>query len=285
MARFGAHAFIWEADWDEEASRRAIESAAAAGLDFIEIPLLDPEHFDAEGAKGVLEANGLGASFSLGLPADQSLPDAPERAERFLEGALERVHRVGSPMLSGVLYGTLGTLPGRAPTESELQVVARSLKKVAGVARTLGIRLGLEPVNRYETHLLNTTEQALNLMDMIDEPNVFLHLDTYHMNIEEKGFRAPIEAAGLRLQYIHLSESDRGTPGTGNVRWDDVFAGLSAIGYQGDLVMESFVAVNPAIARATCMWRKVAPSSEILVAEGLSFLQSKAVEYGLVTRS
>ncbi len=282
MARFGAHAFIWEAAWDQESSRRAIESAAAANLDFIEIPLLDPEHFDAEGAKGLLDANTIGASCSLGLPVDQSLPDEPARAERFLATVLEKVHRVGSPTLSGVIYGTLGSLPGRAPTAAELETVAGSLKKVAGVARSLGIRLGLEPVNRYETHLLNTTEQALNLMDMIDEPNVFLHLDTYHMNIEEKGFRAPIETAGPRLQYIHLSESDRGTPGTGNVHWDDVFAGLSTIGYQGDLVMESFVAVNPAIARATCMWRKVAPSSEVLVREGLTFLKSKAAEHGLV---
>jgi D-psicose/D-tagatose/L-ribulose 3-epimerase len=281
MARFGAHAFIWESTWTPDAARRVISSAAQAGLDFVEIPLLRPADFDAAGARGLLEEYGLDATCSLGLPADATLPDDPPAAEAFLDQALAQVERVGSPVLSGVVYGTLGVLPGRAPSEAERDVVAASLKRAARTARTLGLRLGIEPVNRYETHLVNTTEQGLALLAAIDEPNVFLHLDTYHMNIEEKGFAAPIEAAGDALQYIHLSESDRGTPGTGNVRWEDVFAGLAAIGYRGDLVMESFAAVNPDIARATCMWRQVAPSSEVLIRDGLSFLREHAARHGL----
>ena len=110
---------------------------------------------------------------------------------------------------------------------------------------------------------------------------MFVHLDTYHMNIEEKGFYEPIVNLGPRLRYIHLSESDRGTPGTGNVHWDNVFRGLKDIGYKGGLVMESFVAINEDIAGATAIWRDVVGDPDVLMQDGLAFLRSKAAEYGL----
>ena len=281
MPRFGAHAFIWRSEWTTTTAREVITAAAEAELDFVEIPLLRPESFDAMGTRALLEEHGLAATCSLGLPANAAYPDAPDAAERFLTHVLDLVAAVGSPLLTGVLYGTLGAVVGRPPTEADYQVIAASLKRLARHAATLGVSLGLEPVNRYETFLVNTASQALDLVARIDEPNVFVHLDTYHMNIEERGFREPIEACGRRLRYIHLSESDRGTPGRGNVDWNGVFEGLAAIGYQGDLVMESFVALNPDIARATCMWRDVVEDPERLVSDGLAFLRTGARRHGL----
>jgi D-psicose/D-tagatose/L-ribulose 3-epimerase len=283
MTRFGAHAFIWRSEWNPQTAAEVIAAVADAGLDFVEIPLLRPETFDAIATRALLERHGIGAACSLGLPATASFPDQPEAAERFLVDAVERVAAVGSLALTGVLYGTLGALVGRPPTEADYEVIARSLKRVARHAATLGVELGLEPVNRYETYLVNTTDQALDLIERIDEANVFLHLDTYHMNIEERGFREPIERAGARLRYIHLSESDRGTPGRGNVDWNGVFEGLATIGYQGSLVMESFVALNPDIARATCMWRNVIEDPERLVSDGLSFLRTMARRHGVLS--
>ena len=285
MARFGAHAFIWESEWSSDAAERVISQAAEAGLDFVEIPLLRPESFDADATAHLLQRYGVGATCSLGLPADATLPESPEAAERFLQRALEAADKVGAPVISGVIYGTLGVHSGHPPQPEELDAVAASLKRVARYAATLGMALGVEPVNRYETHLVNLGRQGLELLERIDETNVFLHLDTYHMNIEEKGFEAPIIEAGKHLRYIHLSESDRGTPGSGNVRWDDVFSGLAAIGYDGDLVMESFVAPNPDIARATCIWRPVAPDPQALVSEGLAFLRGHAERAGLLARA
>jgi D-psicose/D-tagatose/L-ribulose 3-epimerase len=285
MARFGAHAFVWESTWDAEAARRAIRSAAEAGLDFIEIPLLRPAELDVEHTVALLREFGIGATCSLGLPAEASFGDRPQAAETFLLRAVDVVARIGSPVLTGVIYGSLGVLPGRPPTDEERERVAVGLARVARHARGLGLGLGIEPVNRYETHLVNLASQGLELIDAIAEENVFLHLDTYHMNVEEQGFAAPIRAAGARLRYIHLSESDRGVPGTGNVRWDDVFQALAEIGYRDDLVLESFVAVNPDIARATCMWRPVVSDSDALIRDGRSFLEAKAVEYGLLGRA
>jgi D-psicose/D-tagatose/L-ribulose 3-epimerase len=282
MTRFGAHAFVWAAEWTPQAAEHVIRSAAEAGLDFVEVPLLRPERFEVALSRRLLDEHGISATCSLGLPADAALPERPEAAEAFLKVALEAAAELGSPVLTGVIYGTLGELSGHPPSEQELETVAKTLGRVARDAQTLGLSLGVEPVNRYETYLINLSRQGLEMLERIDEPNVFLHLDTYHMNIEEKGFRAPIVEAGKRLRYIHLSESDRGTPGTGNVHWNEVFAGLAEIGYEGDLVMESFVALNPDIARATCIWRPVAPDSQKLVEEGLAFLREGAGRAGLL---
>ena len=119
-------------------------------------------------------------------------------------------------------------------------------------------------------------------MDRIDEPNVFVHLDTYHMNIEEKGFYEPIVSLGSRLGYIHLSESDRGTPGTANVHWDEVFRGLGDIDYGGALAMESFAAVNEALIGATALWRDVVGDPDALVRDGLAFLRARGREHGVL---
>jgi D-psicose/D-tagatose/L-ribulose 3-epimerase len=281
MPRFGAHAFVWESEWTPDAARRVVRAAAEAGLDFVELPLLRPAEVDVDDTLALLREHGIGCTCSLGLPPDATLPDDPEAAEAFLRGAIDVTGRLGSTVLSGVIYGTLGTLVGRPPRDEDYVVIARSLGRVARYAAPLGISLGIEPVNRYETYLVNIARQGLDLIERIAEPNVFLHLDTYHMNIEERGFRGPIVEAGRHLRYIHLSESDRGTPGEGNVHWDDVFSGLAAIGYDGDLVMESFVALNPDIARATCMWRSVVDDPARLVRDGLAFLRAAAERHGL----
>lgn len=278
---FGAHAFVWEAEWNDESARRVMEGAAKADLDFVEIPLLHPESFDGAQTKRMLEEHGLKATFSLGLPADRSLPDNPQGAERFLKEALDKIRETGSDALTGVTYGTLGELTGRPPTEADYQVIAKTLKSVAREAQSLGMRLGLEPVNRYETFLINTAAQAMDILDRIGEDNVFVHLDTYHVNIEEESFGGAIRTAGDKMQYIHLSESHRGTPGTGTVDWDDVFQGLKDINFPGALVMESFVKLNPDIARATCMWRDIVKDPEKLVLDGTKFLRSKAEQFGL----
>ena len=280
---FGAHAFIWAGEWTREGAGRVISGAAEAGLDFVEIPLLDPGSMDVEHTRSLLDDHGLGCSCSLGLPREFHLPFNPEGAERFLEEAVKTTAALGSPVLTGCLYTHLGTLTGKPPEPAELEAVARILKETARRAADSGVELGIEAVNRYETYLLNLASQAGELLDRIDEPNVFIHLDTYHMNIEEKGFYEPIVSLGSRLGYIHLSESDRGTPGTANVHWNEVFRGLEDIDYGGALAMESFAAVNEAIVGATALWRDVVGDPDALVRDGLTFLRTRAREHGVLS--
>jgi D-psicose/D-tagatose/L-ribulose 3-epimerase len=278
---FGAHAFIWAGEWSREGAERVISGAASAGLDFVEIPLLDPKTMDVENTQALLESHEVGCSCSLGLPKEVHLPFDPDGAERFLAEVVELTAALGSSVLTGCLYTHLGTLTGRPPEPEELEYVARVLKSTARRAAGYGVELGIEAVNRYETYLINLASQTSEVLDAIDEPNVFAHLDTYHMNIEEKGFYEPILSLGPRLRYLHLSESDRGTPGTGNVHWDEVFRGLKDASYDGALVMESFAAVNEAIIGATALWRDVVGDPDALVTDGLAFLRAKAAEYGL----
>jgi D-psicose/D-tagatose/L-ribulose 3-epimerase len=279
---FGAHAFIWAGEWTPEGAQKAIGGAVEAGLDFVEIPLLRPESMDIIATRALLDRYGIGCTCSLGLPKAAHLPSAPQKAQSFLEGAVDVAAGLEAPVLCGVLYAHLGTLTGRPPEAEELEAVARVLKNVARYAAERGVSLGVEAVNRYETYLINLAEQADAMLDRVGEPNVFVHLDTYHMNIEEKGFYEPIVATGERMRYIHLSESDRGTPGTGNVHWAEVFRGLQAIDYDGYLVMESFAAINEDLAGATALWRDVVGDPDTLIRDGLNFLRSKAAEYDVL---
>lgn len=278
---FGAHAFVWEPEWNDVTGRKVITEAGRIGLNLVEIPLLHPETFDGPGTKKILDENGIYATYSLGLPGDRSLPERPKEAEAFLRTAIDTIASAGGSVLTGVLYGTLGELPGRPPEEDDYAVIAEVLRSVAGYADSQGIRLGIEPVNRYETFLVNTAQQAVELLDRIAADNMFIHLDTYHLNIEEESFGEAIRTAGSRMGYIHLSESHRGTPGRGTVDWDDVFSGLKDVGFTGALVMESFVKLNPDIARATCMWRTIVKDPEAMIRDGVAFLTAKANEYGL----
>ena len=279
---FGAHAFIWAGEWTPEGAQKAIGGAAEAGLDFVEIPLLRPESMDITATRALLDRYGIGCTCSLGLPKAAHLPSAPQKAQSFLESAVDVAAGLEAPVLCGVLYAHLGTLTGRPPEQEELEDVARVLKHVARYAAERGVSLGVEAVNRYETYLINLAEQANAMLDRVGEPNVFVHLDTYHMNIEEKGFYEPIVATGPRMHYIHLSESDRGTPGTGNVHWDEVFRSLKAIDFDGYLVMESFAAINEDLAGATALWRDVVGDPETLIRDGLSFLRGKAAEHDVL---
>ena len=282
MVRFGMHSSLWAARWTPDAAERMIREASRHSLDVIEIALLAPETIDVEHSRSVLAAHGIAPTCSLGLPEAVTAPLYPDKAEAFLMRALEVAHALGSNTLSGVTYATIGYISGSPPTEQEYANIARALRPVARRAAEHGMTLGLEPCNRYETHLVNTAEQAVRLIERIGEPNVTIHLDTYHMNIEEKGFAHGIRSAGEHLRYIHLSESDRGVPGSGTVDWDATFAALAETGFAGDMVIESFVTLPPEIARALSVWRPVADSAEQVLEEGVPFLRDLAQKHGLL---
>jgi D-psicose/D-tagatose/L-ribulose 3-epimerase len=280
--RFGMHSSLWTASWTREAAEMLVPEAAKNGLEVIEVALLAPETIDVEHSRRLFQEHGIAPTGSLCLPAADGAPLHPERAERFLMRALDTAHALGCSILCGVTYSTLGWRSGKPPTEAEYADIVTVLKPVARRARDYGMRLGLEPCNRYETHLLNTAEQAIALVEQIGEPNVTIHLDTYHMNIEEKGVAHGIRAAGRHCSYIHLSESDRGVPGTGNVDWDGAFRALKETGFDGDLVVESFVTLPPEIAAALSVWRPVARDRHEVLRAGVPYLRSLARVHGLL---
>lgn len=282
MQGFGIHSSIWTMRWTREAAEQAVAEAVRHGFDFIEIALLDPPIVDAAHSRALFDRTGIRAVCSLGLPEAAWPSRDPEAGVAFLKVALDKTAAMGAEALSGVVYGGIGERTGVPPTEAELSNVARCLEAAARHAKGLGLALGIEPVNRYETHLLNTGWQAAAMIDRVGAENLFIHLDTYHMNIEEKGAANGILAAREHLRYIHLSESDRGVPGKGTCDWDEVFAALAAIGFSGGLAMESFMNMPPELAWGLSVWRPVAESTEEVIGEGLPFLRGKARQYGLI---
>jgi D-psicose/D-tagatose/L-ribulose 3-epimerase len=282
MKGFGIHTSIWAMDWTREKAAYAISEAQKHPLDFIEIALLDPPSADAAHTRALLEAAELQAVCSLGLPEDAWASVRPDNAIDFLKTAIDKTAELGALALSGVIYGGIGERTGLPPTQAETDNVARVLQAASRHARTAGIELGIEPVNRYENHILNTGWQAVEMIERVGADNIFIHLDTYHMNIEEKGAANGILAAREHLKYIHLSESDRGVPGAGTCDWNEIFATLAAIGFDGGLAMESFINMPPQLAYGLSVWRPVADSTEQVLGEGLPFLRNKARQYGLI---
>ena len=285
MKGFGIHSSIWTMDWTPAAAEHAVAEAIRNGFDFVEIALLKPTKVDTAHSRKLFEDAGIQAVCSLGLPEGAWPSRDPEAGAAFLKTAIDATADMGALALSGVIYGGIGERSGHPPTATEYDNVARCLETAAAHARTRGIDLGIEAINRYETHLINTGAQAVEMVERVGAENMFVHLDTYHMNIEEKGVALGILAAREHLRYIHLSESDRGTPGKGNIPWDEIYGALAAIGFNGGLAMESFMNMPPELAWGLSVWRPVAPSIEEVIGEGLPFLRGKAVQYGLIERS
>lgn len=282
MVKFGAHAFVWIGEWTTEAGNKAIAEAGRLGFDFIEIPMLKPDEFDAASHKQALDDAGIYATVSLTLPRGKHMPLYPEAAKEFLIGAMDKMGQIDSHYLGGCIAYDLGYLTGAPPTDEERQTVVDTLKEVAAEAEKRGITLALEVCNRYETYMYNSLEDAQDTIHRVGVDNLKLHADTYHMNIEEEGFYKPIVATADVLDYIHMSESHRGLVGSGTVKWDEVWRGLAEINFDGSLVLESFAAINPDLAAATCLWRPPNEGSERLATEGLQFLKDGAKAHGLI---
>jgi D-psicose/D-tagatose/L-ribulose 3-epimerase len=281
MVTLGVHALAVAPAWSPALFEPLLPGLVAHGVSFVEAPLLRPEEMDAEGTRRLCARHGIGLVCSLGLPRRIDPVERPDEAFAFIETALEATAAAGATALSGVTYGCIGRTSGAAPTARELDGVARHLERAADAAAARGLRLGIEPCNRYETHLLNTAAQAVAMIERVGAQNVFVHLDTYHMNIEERGYAEGFADAGRHLGYVHLSESNRGVPGRGTVDWDAVMRGLAAVGYDGPAALESFVHVDADIAAGLAIWRPVAERPDEVIAVGLPFLRARAAAAGL----
>jgi len=282
MQGFGVHTSMWTMTWDRAGAEKAIAAAVKYKMDFIEIALLNAPAVDAAHSRALLEKHNLKAICSLGLPEHAWASRHPEKAIEHLKVAIDKSAEMGCLALSGVTYGGIGERTGVPPTQKEYDNIAVALTAAAKHAKSRGLLFGIEPVNRYENHLLNTGWQAVQMIEKVGAENMFIHLDTYHMNIEEKGVGNGILDARKYIKYIHLSESDRGTPGYGTCDWDEIYATLAAIGFKGGLAMESFINMPPEVAYGLAVWRPVAKDEAEVMGNGLPFLRNKAMQYRLI---
>lgn len=279
---YAVHAYSWTDSWSNECLD-IIDHVKELRFDLIEVPLMELEKVDPRAIRERLESAGLGVCCSVVLDdkTDITSPDAGIRRAglKFLKGCVDATSEMGSEVLTGVIYSALGFFPEGPPSDDHWSRSAAVLKEVATYGLDRGLTIGLEPVNRYETFLVNTCEQAHLLREMIDEENVGIHLDAYHMNVEEDDFYSPTVRAGEFLCHYHMSESHRGIPGRGVVDWDEIYRGLADIRYDGMVGLESFIQVSEAMKGATRIWRSLAPDSDTLVTQGLDYLRGIQAKY------
>lgn len=279
--RYAVHAYTWTPSWSNDALW-IIDHAKELGLDAIEIPLMEPEKVDPTAIGERARACGLEVLCSLALPegADPSHEEVEirRRGLELLVRCVDLTADMGGSILTGVVYSAIGRRINRLPEEADYVRSASVLREAARYAQTRGVTIGIEAINRYETFLINTAAQALYLRELIGEPNVGVHLDAYHMNIEEEDFYSATLSAVPHLVHFHLSESHRGVPGRGTVDWDGIMHALADGGYAGFVGLEAFAGISEAMQAATCIWRELAPDGDTIVREGLAYL--KALEEG-----
>lgn len=277
---FGGHALVWSGDWTPEGARTAIAGAKRSGYDYIEIALLDPWKVDVPLTRDLLQEHGLRAHASLGLSNASDVtsldPAVIAKGDELLRKATDVLHGIGGTELCGVIYCALGKYPGPASPQNRANSIA-AMQRLADYAGAKGININLEVVNRYETNVINTGLEGLAFLDQVDRPNAFLHLDTYHMNIEEDGMAKSVLAAGDRLGFVHIGESHRGYLGTGNVDFDSFFNALKQINYRGPMTFESFSSkvVDPQLSNTLCVWRNLWSDSDDLASKALAFIKAR----------
>lgn len=281
MVKFGASILTWIPTWTTEGGKFAIEQASKIGYDVVEILLPNLANFDAKAAKQMAQENGITLNCSLILPQDHHLPFYPEKAKALLLNALDVLEELEVNLLAGVLYTGIGVFTKAPRTATETNVMVDVIGEVATVAQAKGISLALEPINRYETYLLTSVAEVVEIVSLIGLQNVGVQIDTFHANIEESNMSTPVLQAGNLLKHVHAAASDRGILGKDNIDWESFFKALASVNYQGSLVLESFSSEVQELVAPTSLWRKSNYSCEELAKESLQFMREMSIKVGL----
>lgn len=277
--RFGASTFIWEAPFSTAEHLWLVDKVAGMGFDIFEAAVEDPTLVDVGALKHALLRSGLGVVMcgAFGPGRNLSSLEAGERqaAEDYLRWMIEAAAELESPVVCGPMYSSVGKphLEDPHQRQEEWGLAVDGLQRLSSYAGEHGVRLAFEPLNRFETDLINIVDQGLALIEAVGSPHLGFHLDTFHMHLEEKDSPAAIRKAGERLFHLHACENDRGIPGAGQVNWTGIAAALLETGYAGAVVIESFTPQVKSIARAVCIWRQIAPDQDTLALQGLAFLR------------
>lgn len=274
--RIGVNLWIWGSPFRTDRHLAVIPAIKSWGGDVIEFAMEDDAVVETNALRQVLQNEDMGCSIVglFGPDRDLSLDDAArQRGIDYARRCIDVCAEVGAAIFSGAVVGVGGqVLLADAVRRSRIERAADSLRELGQYAAQAGVRFVVEVLNRYENNLLNTAAQARELIDLTDHPAVEIHLDSFHMNIEEHHLGDAIRRAGEKLMHLHGSESHRGTPGTGLVRWDQVAAALRDIHYEGDVIIESLDYKSP-LGPLARFWRPFALSPEDLARDGLAFLK------------
>jgi D-psicose/D-tagatose/L-ribulose 3-epimerase len=274
----GIHCLVWAGDTSPSSIERAVRQTAAAGYDLLELSLHDMDNLDIDHAVGLLREAELQVSCSRGLAFDADVSSADtavvERGAQLLQASVATAAALGAKVFTGAPYSALGKYPGPASEAGRANAIS-VVRSLAQEARGSGISIGLEVINRYETNVLNTAADAIRFADAVGEDNVFVHLDTYHMNIEEDDMVRPVHLVGERLGYVHVSENHRGYLGSGHIDFTSFFHALADVGFEGPITYESFssTVVAEELSNNLAVWRDMWDDGEDLARQAHRYLR------------
>jgi D-psicose/D-tagatose/L-ribulose 3-epimerase len=229
--------------------------------------------------KKVIADAGLEPRLGMALPASADISsedDATAKAgEAMVRRCLDMAAEIGAPAISGITYAAFGNYAA-PPREAQREQVAAALSRLDRHAASLGLKLGLEPVNRYESNMVNSLDQAADMIRMAGGSNLFIHMDTFHMNIEEADIASAIARNAAYLGYAHVADNHRGEVGAGTFDWNTYFRSLAAAGYSGDFTIESFSSkmLGAGLVGGVSLWRQGWDDAEAVAKRSYDFLRS-----------
>lgn len=247
------------------------------GYESVEFPMFAPDCSPWPTLAARLDELGLSRTAVTVIPQDAS-PIADSASARrqgvdHLRLCIDSCATLGAGVLCGPMYSPCGLLVGRGPDEREWDWAVAVLREAGEHAAGAGVKLAVEPLNRFETYFLNSVADASRLVDEVGLASVGILYDTFHANIEEKDPVGAIEQAGERIVHFHVSENDRSTPGAGHIPWAWTFAALKTNGYEGALTVEAFGRAMPEVAAATSIWRPMFESDRTLAEDACKFIR------------
>jgi D-psicose/D-tagatose/L-ribulose 3-epimerase len=276
--RLGINTFLFTSPFTNE-STKLFPTFKKWGFETVEIPVEDPSHIDPAHVRRELDKNKLACGSvcaCMGPGRDfRGTPEEQKTAMDYCKKLIDQMVVLGCPSLIGPVYSVVGKADAVEPAKQkeEWALVVQNMKELAKYAEQKGVRICIEPLNRFETDFLNTVEQALKLVKDVGSKVVKIHLDTFHMNIEQKNQGDSIRKAGKLLAHFHACGSDRGTPGNDHIDWKPIAKALKDIKYNGDVVIESFTTDVKVIARAAAIWRRMEPTRDEIATKGIKFLK------------
>jgi D-psicose/D-tagatose/L-ribulose 3-epimerase len=279
MIRFGLNTFLVSSGFTDN-DLPLLQEFKRYGADVIELAIVDPSAVSVDTLKAALKENDLDQPVVCGaFGGGRDLRGTTAQREACIQYIRELIHlanELGAKVVCGPFYSETGRSGPHTEEEREIQFeqIAEALRPLCKEAESLGIMLAMEPLNRFETDCINTLEQAVEMIERVGSPALKIHIDTFHMQIEEADSSKAILQAGNHIGHVHASASHRGLLGRDQVDWMGVLGALQEIGYAGDIVIESFSKDNTVIARAASIWRDLYDSPAQLAVEGLAFLRS-----------
>ena len=278
--KFGINTFVWVSPCTTAAVIELAPKVKSMGFDILEIACENPELINVIQVKNILENISLMpivcGAFGPVRNICSTDPEIVENAKIYIRWLIDAAEELGSPVVCGPMYSAVGKahFEDEDDRKAEWDRSVVGIREMAQYAKSKDIKLALETLNRFETDMLNIVSQGLDFINQTGMDNVGLHLDTFHMHLEEKNSGDSIRLANNKIYHFHACENDRGVPGTGQVHWDEVAEALRDVNYDGPVVIESFTSQVKEIARAVCIWREIAPSQDAIATQGLKFLDT-----------